>query len=632
MGNPTRAIQQLEQRTLLAVIKPDVSFGNGGHVVVPASFQIVALHDGGVLAVDSDDRDIRNGITLTRLKSDGSIDESFGNAGRFQRPGALASQVIEKDNRIFIGRRGFPDTDPDVHVTVLSERGKVILGLGKNGNVSVPIGSGAGFRAVTSMALQSDGRLVVAARFDPSPFIQNGEYVRTLTRINTDGSIDRSFGKSGSIMLGESAGYLAPAQVVVDHKDRLLTRTYEQIGDFDDYLLSRFLSDGAIDQSFGDSGSVGLGLLQTTDPTLAEQSDGKIIVAYEGAAVHRYNEDGSTDLSYGGDGAFGSPSQDTGLLHGVAIDGKGRVVVGAGGYFYRLTPDGVLDPSFGENGYVQFGAIFGDPSFQAENFTVQKNGRIIAGIFGDEIVRLSVRPGFVVGVNHRLYLQGSAADDQFTIKPDRGELRISQNGIVRRVDGSIVQSLSIDAGDGANFVNVPLDLPASIKCGFGNDTINTGSGNDTVSDRGGDNLISTGIGRDYVIGGDDDDSIFGGPGRDTLVGGTGNDFVSGAGGNDEIVGGEGKDRLYGGPGNDTLDGGLQNDRLFGQAGDDQLVAAGGNDTLDGGAGSDYFAAGPGDDLLTAKDGDGDSVFGGDGSDSASVDDKRDELPAIETIV
>jgi Ca2+-binding RTX toxin-like protein len=135
-----------------------------------------------------------------------------------------------------------------------------------------------------------------------------------------------------------------------------------------------------------------------------------------------------------------------------------------------------------------------------------------------------------------------------------------------------------------------------------------------------------------------DDRIQGTPGNDVICGFGGNDVIDGAGGLDVMDGANGDDRMRGGSGDDPLLLGLRgNDRLNGNGGTDRTAGGAGNDRMNGSAGSDFVSGGSGDDRLTggkghdlirggagtdqlnARDGTRDSVHGGAGLDSATVD-------------
>jgi Ca2+-binding RTX toxin-like protein len=79
-----------------------------------------------------------------------------------------------------------------------------------------------------------------------------------------------------------------------------------------------------------------------------------------------------------------------------------------------------------------------------------------------------------------------------------------------------------------------------------------------------------------------------------MFGGDGNDWLRGGGGNDRLFGGNGDDRLNGGYGDDNLSGDAGDDHLLGGVGSDTLSGGAGNDILDavdGGAGRDVIDGG-----------------------------------------
>jgi Ca2+-binding RTX toxin-like protein len=107
-------------------------------------------------------------------------------------------------------------------------------------------------------------------------------------------------------------------------------------------------------------------------------------------------------------------------------------------------------------------------------------------------------------------------------------------------------------------------------------------------------------------------TIIGDGGNDTLIGSAARDRLDGGDGNDVISGGGGNDTIYGGNGNDIINGNSGNDRLYGGAG---------NDTLIGGPGRDHLYGEAGNDFLNTKDNKIDTLYGGDGYDSANLDHK-----------
>lgn len=203
-----------------------------------------------------------------------------------------------------------------------------------------------------------------------------------------------------------------------------------------------------------------------------------------------------------------------------------------------------------------------------------------------------------------------------------------------------------------------------IIAGSGNETLHGGNGGDTLYGMGGSDHLYGDNGHDMLSGGDGADFIRGGEGNDTLLAGLpsdtayGPDTIHGDAGNDYIVfhrhgglgfGGDGNDvisgdhvagplgpgsmgdALFGEAGNDTLNGGLGDDHLDGGEGDDQLTGAEGNDTLLGGPGDDLMSGGEGNDrfvfslpldMTPADTPDFDTVWGGEGQDTAEFEGAR----------
>lgn len=257
----------------------------------------------------------------------------------------------------------------------------------------------------------------------------------------------------------------------------------------------------------------------------------------------------------------------------------------------------------------------------------------------------------------RLTVNGLGGPDHFTPDPEAptglaGLTSLTLNG------GSAGDRLV--GGDGADQINGGTGAD-TLGGGEGADQINGGDENDIIEAGGGDDRIVGGTGEDVLHADAGDDAIVwnngdgtdpvndGGPGFDRVeVNGsvTAGDVlkltasasavtfqranlvpftlkidpdnevvaVNGGGGNDMFtVAQEGSGLLViadGGPGNDELSGANEADSFFGGSGNDMLTGGGGSDLLDGGEG---------DDRLFARDGAGDLVRGGVGTDSAQTD-------------
>ncbi|MBC7912185.1 MAG: hypothetical protein H7Y30_16890, partial [Pyrinomonadaceae bacterium] len=120
---------------------------------------------------------------------------------------------------------------------------------GTNGKAVTPIGPGAdrGY----AMALQPDGKIVVAGASTDA----NGSFDTALTRYNTDGTLDQTFGTGGKVIVNlSSAGEVANA-VALQSDGKILVAGYATVAGDSNFIVTRFNSNGSVDTSFGTNGS-----------------------------------------------------------------------------------------------------------------------------------------------------------------------------------------------------------------------------------------------------------------------------------------------------------------------------------------------------------------------------------------
>src|SRR5262249_53179255 len=256
---------------------------------------------------------------------------------------------------------------------------------------------GSGGRAVTSvgfaanllgarvgMALQSDGKILLVGGL-------------TLLRLKTDGSLDDSFGTGGVAEVVFDHGDLDTAMDVAVQADGKIvvagtTSTSRTVGS-DNWALTRFDTHGALDTSFGTGGHVTTDFFGSTDQVrrIRLQDDGKILVV--GRAVHpispisgsvlfaiaRYNADGTPDLGFATGGkTTDSPGNVFSTANGLTIQSDGKIVVAG----FTAASGGDAD----DTGFVRY---LGDgqvklPGTRDESFGPMSNGVLLASLGGDD--------------------------------------------------------------------------------------------------------------------------------------------------------------------------------------------------------------------------------------------------------
>ena len=150
--------------------------------------------------------------------------------------------------------------------------GTVDTSFGSAGKVLTPIGTP--YNSIGAVVLQPDGKLVAAG------YAKVGNYVFALVRYNADGSLDTSFGNAGKVTT--ALGTEDSAQALVLQPDaKLVAAGYTWNGSKYDFALARYNSDGSFDSSFGAGGTVktAVGASYDLAYALRVQPDGKLVAA-----------------------------------------------------------------------------------------------------------------------------------------------------------------------------------------------------------------------------------------------------------------------------------------------------------------------------------------------------------------
>lgn len=278
--------------------------------------------------------------------------------------------------------------------------GSLDTSFGANGKVITDFGGDDD--GASAAAVQSDGKIVTAGYVGDF----GHDYDFALARYNSDGSLDISFGTGGKVTTDFGDQELAGAVALQsDGKIVAAGRSGNALrvpGVNSDFALARYNSDGSLDTSFGADGKVmtdfGGNAVATS---VAIQPDGKIVAvggSFNGSSdfnMGRYNTDGTLDRSFGTDGRVTTDFGGDDIATSVAVDSKGRVVVGGNGgsswasdfALARYNTDGSLDNSFGTSGKTT--TNLGPGGFPrdsiAQDIVIQRDGKIIAaGYFGGE--------------------------------------------------------------------------------------------------------------------------------------------------------------------------------------------------------------------------------------------------------
>ena len=351
----------------------DLTFGGTGKVTTTlgsGSFaQGVAVQSDGKIVIAGSASISNPDFAVARYNVDGSLDTSFNFTGKVVTDIAGGSDTgqsvaVQNDGKIVVAGSSLSNR---LGITVVryNANGSLDAGFNGTGKVTTFIGSGTDWAEARSVAVQGDGKIVVAGYARASVF--NGF---ALVRYNGDGSLDTSFNGTGIVttIVGGNASDEANS-VAVQSDGKIVAAGFAYVNGKNDFAVVRYLSDGSLDTAFNGTGKVttDFSLSEDVGRSVAVQGDGKIVVAGyfnngndRDFALVRYNANGSLDAGFGAGGKVGTPIGSFDEAFGVAVQSDGRVV--AAGFsqsgndsdfaVVRYRADGNLDTRFGGTGIV----------------------------------------------------------------------------------------------------------------------------------------------------------------------------------------------------------------------------------------------------------------------------------------
>lgn len=611
------AIESLEARRLLSGGVPDFGFGTDGRVIRGDEFSqgggVIELAGGDFLVAGST-RGPNAGASpqafLERYNPDGSLDTSFGTNGRLLL-NTLGSNLEVYDLREVAGGQ--------LLLQVGAPAGaRSLVRLNADGSIDNTFGTSGSVAAVDGVLTVQpiDGKILIA---------NNG----TVRRLNADGTTDLGFGTNGQVALNAELGWdptwASEHAVVVDNLNRVLIASRARIIPTSDPVehqagIVRLFGDGSVDTGWGDNGFAfinyfGDEFFSTTDLLRSSGGDYYLLINQDDGEhlVVKFDSAGVLDTNYGNE-----PTRDGAWLTQVDRFGNTGELTSM-----IFQPDGKLllrGSGARSDGVITALTIrLNTDGTQDITWGTGGDGRVFGDTLQDGPRSLVTSDGMLLTVGSRY------VDESGDPSPDAAE---SQLVITRyQLTTQVQPIMSVSAGGTLTFVgrNVADTMTARQEGVAGN--VITVTRNGTSIDAPGSAVrrvwIDAGGGNDVVENFLDlAPTILGGAGSDRITtfepayieGQAGNDTILGSAGYDYIVGGDGDDSLVGNDGNDRLFGGAGNDVLEGRNGDDFLYGDAGDDTISGGNGRDRIWGGDGNDLL-AGNGGNDIIRGEAGNDT-----------------
>jgi uncharacterized delta-60 repeat protein len=485
--------------------------GGGNAVVIQA--------DGKIVVAGSANGDANRDFAVVRYNRNGSLDTTFGGdgivttdlGGQIDSARAIA---IQADGRIVVAGTSGVALDPVFALVRYNTNGTLDTTFSGDGQLRMEFtSSGAGGGGAADVAIQADGRIVVVGTTG-SDF--------AVARFNPNGTLDTTFGLAGTGIVIANLGSAddTATAVAIQADGRIVVAGFRTVDGRRVFAVERIsttglqeflgvgLPEGANATAFGPAINVSA---SATDMVL--QADGKIVVVgdviqtFPGSTqviraigIARYNTNGTLDTTFATTGlrtlTFGNPS----VARGVAIQPDDKIVVvgntqpsvnGSPNPNFavaRFNVNGLLDATFSGDGLLTTDFQIGSPSrdFGSAVAIQRTDGRIV--------VAGEVNGSVAVARYHAFACNGADVTIVGTNGPDT-------------IFGA-VSPLSIFIG-----------LNDVIHGLGGNDIIDGGGGDDIICGGDGNDTLRGGTGQDVLVAGTGRDSLDGGPGtNDVCVG------------------------------------------------------------------------------------------------------------------
>ena len=346
-------------------------------VAIAPNDNIVVLGYGLFTPIDPDPRRI---MFVVQFNRDGYGDSSFGSRGVVGiSVGDLArasSVAVGSGGNIFVAGTTKTGSSTSSVLVKLSASGQFDTTFDGDGIRIDPL-PGVGDIAVTDLALQNDGRILVSARLANSGSVM---------RFGPDGGLDATWDGDGIL----NSPDFSPNSISISSSDKVSLAGASQ----DRFAVARLLSNGAPDIAFSLDGRTitTFGASYDLGEDVLQQPDGKLLVVGRSeysALVLRYLANGQLDTSFSSDGKFTfdfDPRNESSIARAVALQRDGKILVaGTVSRFVgssilrsfaiaRLNVNGTLDNTFSQDGIATLDFI-GDANVRS--IELLADGRIV---------------------------------------------------------------------------------------------------------------------------------------------------------------------------------------------------------------------------------------------------------------
>ncbi len=292
----------------------------------------------------------------------GSLDSTFNKDGKIKSTSLNGSAVgLQANGKILV-----LGTGNNFSVVRLKSNGNIDKAFGNYGVAST---SFEGYNVPSLLAVQADGKIIVAGY----SIDNNNIYYTSLVRFNVNGKLDSSFGTNGQVKT--DVNYYTPTGIAITSNGQIIISTTNNFNFVGDILILVYDTNGSLLNQVGyDSGP----FTRDVSNAIAIQSNKNLIVTGSinandpqngGFALMRFMPNGMSDKNFGTDSGKTILNYGEGKALSILLNQK-IVVVAGDSILARFTKNGFVDSAFGTNGKTK-------TVFQGNTIAIQADGKII---------------------------------------------------------------------------------------------------------------------------------------------------------------------------------------------------------------------------------------------------------------
>jgi uncharacterized delta-60 repeat protein len=303
----------------------DLSFGTNGILNIPTMnnfniiYQVITDSNDNILITGSTGESDQ--ITIKILGTNGNIDTSFGptsegytllrfDIGETYCPSTNYSIKIDSQDRILVGGSiDFPDVDGNTNFIIGRMNSNGIPDLTFNADLSgciiIDISGSKSNDLILSIAIDSEDNYYLGG-YSQNPI--TNETTVSIIKCLQDGTIDNTFGDSGTASLKINDSDTYANSLLIDSQNRLVVSGYTNNPiQSNNFFVARFLINGILDTSFNNVGYVETDIITNSDDiALSMNIDSQDRIVLWGnidgeppqSVIVRYRESGNIDSNY----------------------------------------------------------------------------------------------------------------------------------------------------------------------------------------------------------------------------------------------------------------------------------------------------------------------------------------------